>query len=67
MEDGIFELRGKVGSDISRVLYFFYYDGKIILTNGFVKKTQKTPKAEIERAKLFREDYKERCDKSEKI
>lgn len=41
MDDGIFELRGKVGSDISRVLYFFYYEGKIILTNGFVKKTQK--------------------------
>lgn len=39
LEDGIFEIRGKVGSDISRVLYFFYYEGKIILTNGFVKKT----------------------------
>ena len=25
LEDGIFEVRGKVGSDISRVLYFFYY------------------------------------------
>jgi len=65
--DGIFELRGKVGNDISRVLYFFYYDGKIILTNGFVKKTQKTPKAEIERAKAYRIDHLERCDKNEKI
>ena len=27
LEDGIFEVRGKVGSDISRVLYFFYYGG----------------------------------------
>ena len=42
LEDGIFELRGKVGNDISRVLYFFYYEGKIILTNGFIKKTKKT-------------------------
>lgn len=67
LDDGIFELRGKVGSDISRVLYFFYYDGKIILTNGFVKKTQKTPKVEIERAKTYRDDYMERCDKNEKI
>ena len=67
LDDGIFELRGKVGSDISRVLYFFYYDGKIILTNGFVKKTQKTPKVEIERAKTYRDDYIERCDKNEKI
>lgn len=54
LEDGIFELRGKVGSDISRVLYFFYYDGVIILTNGFIKKTSKTPKEEIKRAKKYR-------------
>lgn len=61
LADGIFELRGKVGSDISRVLYFFYFGGKIILTNGFVKKTQKIPKAEIDRAKAYRDDYLERC------
>ena len=67
LDDGIFELRGKVGSDISRVLYFFYYDGKIILTNGFVKKTQKPPKLEIECAKTYRDDYIERSDKNEKI
>lgn len=41
LEDGIFEVRGKVGNDISRVLYFFYYNGKIIITNGFIKKSQK--------------------------
>ena len=51
LEDGIFELRGKVGSDISRVLYFFYYGGKIIITNGFIKKTQKTPASEIKKSK----------------
>ena len=67
LEDGIFEIRGKVGSDISRVLYFFYFEGIIILTNGFVKKTQKTPKAEIERAKTYRKDYLERCEEDEKI
>jgi phage-related protein len=60
LSDGIFEVRGKVGSDISRVLYFFYNDGKIILTNGFVKKTQKTSKSEIALAKKYREDYMER-------
>ena len=42
--DGIFEIRGKVGTDISRVLYFFYFKEKIIFTNGFIKKTNKTPK-----------------------
>ena len=60
LEDGIFEVRGKVGNDISRVMYFFYYNGKIILTNGFLKKTQKTPKNEIELAKKYRKDYLER-------
>jgi phage-related protein len=57
LEDGIFELRAKVGSDISRVLYFFVVGQKIILTNGFIKKTQKTPKSEIELAKKYRADY----------
>lgn len=55
--DGIFELRAKTGSDISRVLYFFFVDRQIILTNGFVKKTQKTPVTEIERAKRYRTEY----------
>ena len=65
IDDGIFELRAKVGSDISRVMYFFYAGGKIILTNGFIKKTQKTPKNEIELAKKYRDDYLERAMKGE--
>ena len=65
--DGIMELRAKQGSDISRVLYFFVVGRKAILTNGFVKKTQKTPKEEIERAKRYRKEYlireENKCDK----
>ena len=57
LDDGIFELRCKFGSDITRVLYFFYYEGKIILTNGFVKKTQKTPLKEILKAEEIRKEY----------
>ena len=57
VEDGIFELWCKFGSDITRVMYFFFDRGKIILTNGFVKKTQKTPKKEIERAEAIRKEY----------
>lgn len=57
LDDGLFELRAKVGSDISRVIYFFVVGKKIVLTNGFVKKTQKTPRSEIEKAKRYREDY----------
>jgi phage-related protein len=57
LEDGIFELRGQIGSDISRVLYFFMIGKKAILTHGFVKKTQKTPSSEIKRAKEYRTEY----------
>ena len=57
LSEGIFELRAKVGSDITRVLYFFYVDKHIVLTNGFMKKTRKTPSAEINRAKRYRADY----------
>ena len=67
LEDGIFELRGKVGNDISRVLYFFYYEGKIIVTNGFIKKTQKTPRKQIKLAKARRKEYIERMEKNAKI
>lgn len=67
LDDGIFELRCKFGSDITRVLYFFYYEGRIILTNGFVKKTQKTPKEEIQIAKDRRRDFRERVMKDENI
>lgn len=41
IDDGIFEIRCKVGNNITRLLYFFYYKGKIILTNGFVKKRKR--------------------------
>ena len=56
VENGIFELRTKQGSDITRVLYFFVMGKKAILTNGFVKKFQKTPRAEIELAKKYKAD-----------
>ena len=57
LEDGIFELRTKQGSNITRVLYFFFIGKKVILTNGFVKKSQKTPKTEKELAKKYKADY----------
>ena len=60
LEDGIFEIRTKVGSNNNRILYFFYYGGKIILTHGFVKKTQRTPRNEINKARRYRKDYIER-------
>jgi phage-related protein len=58
--DGIFEVRVKQGTNISRVLYFFVSGKKIILTNGYVKKSQKTLPSEINLAKKYREEYFER-------
>ncbi len=60
IQDGIFELRIKFASDISRIFYFFFDGDKIILTNGFIKRTQKTPKEEIEKAIKYKEDYQRR-------
>lgn len=57
LDDGIMELRAVVGTNISRVLYFFVVGQKVILTNGFIKKTQKTPRKEITLAKKYRDDY----------
>ena len=64
LEDGIFELRAKVGTNISRLLYFFDNEKIVILTNCFIKKSSKTPKSEILTAKKYRKDYFERkCEK----
>ena len=60
LEDGIFELRAKVGSNISRVMYFLVVGNRAVLTHGFVKKTQKTPPRELEKAKKIRDDYMRR-------
>lgn len=56
---GLFEARIKLGSDIWRVFCFFDKGELVILLNGFQKKSQKTPKSEIDKAeKLMNEYYK---------
>ncbi len=57
LDDGIFELRCKFGHQISRALYFFFVGKRIIITNGFIKKTQKTPPGELKLAKDRRKDW----------
>jgi phage-related protein len=54
---GIFEIRIEVGSDIFRVFSFFDKGRLIILLNGFQKKTQKTPKNELEHAEKLKKQY----------
>ena len=53
----IYEVRIKYGSNIYRILCFFYKNSIIVLTNGFLKKSQKTPKNEIEKAEKYMQDY----------
>ncbi len=60
IQDGLFELRIKQSSNISRIFYFFYIEKKIILVSGFVKKTQKTPASEIKKALELKKDYERR-------
>ena len=57
LEDGIFELRTVLGSDTGRTLFFFFDGHNIVVTHGFIKKTRKTPREEIERAKEYRKTY----------
>ena len=64
LEDGIFELRARVGTNISRLLYFYDEGQVVLLTNGFIKKTQRTPRKEIELAKSYRADYYARKEKA---
>jgi phage-related protein len=58
---GLYELRGKFSSDISRIFYFSFTGNRFVLLNGFVKKTNKTPEREIARARKYKEDYERRC------
>lgn len=57
IEDGIFELRAEYGGNIFRVFFIFDDGNIVILFNGFQKKTQKTPRQEIELAKQLKKEY----------
>ncbi|MDT3739328.1 MAG: type II toxin-antitoxin system RelE/ParE family toxin [Candidatus Kapabacteria bacterium] len=58
LRDGIFELRVNLKNKISRSLYFFMSDKNIIFTHGFIKKVEKTPNSEIEKAIKFKKYYR---------
>jgi len=53
----IYEIRIMLGNNIYRLFCFFNKNSIIILTNGFQKKSQKTPKNEIDKAEKYRLDY----------
>ena len=53
----MYEIRVEVGSDIYRVFGFFDKGQMVILVNGFQKKSQKTPRQEIELAEKLKQEY----------
>ncbi len=55
--DGLFEIRVQSGNDIFRIFCFFDEGKLVLLANGFQKKTQKTPKQEIEKAQKIKQEY----------
>ena len=57
IRDGLYELRTEYNSNIYRVFFIFDDGAIVVLFNGFQKKTQKTPVAEIEKALKIKEAY----------
>ena len=55
--DGLYEIRVQQGRDIFRIFCFFDEGKLVVLANGFQKKTQKTPKSEIEKALKIKQEY----------
>jgi phage-related protein len=60
LKDGIHELRVKVAHNQVRILYFFIFENRIVLTHRFIKNTSKVPEKEIKRAQNIRSEYIER-------
>lgn len=64
LESNLYEIRSKQASNIQRAIYFHWKNNKYIITHGFPKKTQKTPKREIEKG-LHRRNLYERSHRHE--
>ena len=59
---GLYELRIKFSTDISRIFYFCYHQNTFVLLHGFIKKSNKTPERELEKARRYKVDYERRCN-----
>jgi phage-related protein len=55
--DGLYEIRVEAGSNIYRIFCCFDKGNLVVLFNAFQKKTQKTPKQEIELAEKLKNEY----------
>jgi phage-related protein len=54
---GLYEARVQLGNNIWRIFCFFDEGDLVILLNGFTKKTQRTPKSEIDKARILMRTY----------
>ncbi|HZV69578.1 MAG TPA: type II toxin-antitoxin system RelE/ParE family toxin [Saprospiraceae bacterium] len=57
--NGLYEMRIKHGSDIFRIFCFFDEGQLVVLANGYQKKTQRTPRLEIEKALRIKKEYEQ--------
>ncbi|WP_413628348.1 type II toxin-antitoxin system RelE/ParE family toxin (plasmid) [Fructilactobacillus vespulae] len=57
LEKNLYEIRARFGSNSNRAIYFKFKDSKFIITHGFKKKTNKTPKKEINKGIRIRNSY----------
>ena len=55
--EGLYEIRVQMGRDIYRIFCFFDQGQLVVIANGFQKKSQKTPKQEIEMALKIKGEY----------
>jgi len=55
--DGLYEIRVQMGSDIYRIFCFFDQGQLVVIANGFQKKSQKTPRQQIELALKIKGEY----------
>jgi phage-related protein len=55
--DGLFEIKVEYSSNIYRIFCCFDEGNLVVLFNGFQKKTQKTPKEELEKAARIQAEY----------
>ena len=60
LENGIFELRIIQGNNQARTIFFYVVRKQIIMTHGFIKKTNKTPRVELNRALEYKKEFEGR-------
>jgi phage-related protein len=57
LDDALWELREESGTNIDRIVYFFFTGRRIVFLHGFQKKSRKTPRRELEQARRYYEDF----------